>query len=105
MMRFLTVCLILINAFLTVDCLAQNNRKPNILFITTDYQAGEDIPGNTSVLQMPNLAKLMLEGATFQNHYSVAPVCIPSRYSIISGMYPHYHGNWDNTGAWLPPNT
>ena len=105
MMRFLTVCLILINVFWSVNCLAQIIRKPNILFITTDYQAGDDIPGITSVLQMPNLAKLMREGATFQNHYSVAPVCIPSRYSIISGMYPHYHGNWDNTGAWLPPNT
>ncbi len=77
-------------------------KGPNILFITTDYQSGDDIPSITPVLQMPNLAKLIREGATFQNHFSVAPICIPSRYSIISGVYPHTHGQWDNEGEWLP---
>lgn len=79
-----------------------NTKRPNILFITTDYQAGDDIPSLTPVLRMPNLSRLQHEGATFLNHFSVAPICIPSRYSIISGVYPHTHGQWDNGNGWLP---
>ena len=33
------------------------------------------------------------------------PICIPARYTWISGRYPHYHGAWDNVGHWLPEGT
>lgn len=79
--------------------------QPNILFITTDCQAWEDVQGITNVLEMPALERLRTEGVVFENHYSVAPLSMPSRYSIISGRYPHYHKMMDNGGNWLPDNT
>ncbi|MGC9471417.1 MAG: sulfatase family protein [Bacteroidales bacterium] len=84
----------------------RSEQKPNILFITTDYQAGEDIPCSTgSFLQMPNLKRLYREGVVFNHHYCTAPICMPARYTFISGQYPHNHGMWDNGGKWVPEGT
>ncbi len=74
--------------------------QPNILFITTDYQAWEDIPHLTPALEMPTLEKLYNEGVRFENHYCTAPICMPARHTIISGTYPHTHGTYDNGPRW-----
>lgn len=86
-------------------CSPELPERPNILLIMTDYQAGADIPGETPVLHMPNLENLSAEGIVFRNHICNAPICMPSRYSLISGRYPHYTGMWDNGSAWLPEGT
>ncbi|MEX2351042.1 MAG: sulfatase-like hydrolase/transferase [Balneolaceae bacterium] len=79
------------------------NAQPNILFITTDYQAGEDGPSlGSPFLRMPNLDRLCNEGVIFERHYCTAPICVPSRYTLVTGQYPHTHGARDNTGAWVP---
>lgn len=94
-------CLLLITG-----CSTSNEyKKPNILFITTDCQAWEDVPSLSPFLEMPALDKMMSEGIIFDNHYSVAPISMPSRYSIISGRYPHYHKMMNDGGNWLPDNT
>ncbi|MCF8222708.1 MAG: sulfatase-like hydrolase/transferase [Bacteroidales bacterium] len=76
--------------------------KPNIIIITTDYQAWEDVPELTPELKMPALDRMYDEGVVFRNHYCTAPVCMPSRYTLVSGTYPHTHKMWDNGGKWLP---
>jgi len=76
--------------------------RPNILFITTDYQAGRDIPSESAFLDMPALGRLCREGVVFDRYYSTAPVCMPARYTLISGRYPHAHGEQDNADRWLP---
>jgi len=58
--------------------------KPNIIIITTDYQAWEDVPELTPELKMPALDRLYNEGVVFRNHYCTAPVCMPSRYTLGS---------------------
>lgn len=81
-------------------------KRPNILFITTDYQSGMDGPSlGSPFLDMPALDRLCQEGMVFSRHYSNAPICMPARYTWISGRYPHYHGAWDNVGHWLPDGT
>lgn len=90
------------------SCHNQENipeERPNILFITTDYHAREDIPELTSVLEMPALDRMCKEGVVFENHYCTAPICMPSRYTIVSGRYRHYHKMMDNGGKWLPEGT
>jgi len=78
-------------------------RRPNILFICTDYQSGVDGPSlGSPFLDMPALDRLCREGAVFTQHYSTAPICVPARYTWITGRYPHYHGAWDNHGKWVP---
>ena len=76
--------------------------QPNILFISTDYQAWEDMPCESPWLDMPALDRLCREGAVLARHYSNAPICMPARYTWISGRYPHSHGEFDNDPKWLP---
>lgn len=78
-------------------------KRPNILFICTDYQAGEDGPSlGSPFLDMPGLDRLCRDGVVFERGYSTAPVCMPERYTWISGQYPHTHGKWGNGDGWLP---
>ena len=84
----------------------RKKKRPNILFITTDYQAGEDGPTlGSPFLDMPSLERLCEDGVVFERHYSNSPICIPARYTLISGRYPHYHGKWDNWGGWFKDGT
>lgn len=77
--------------------------RPNLLLVTTDYQSGRDGPslGHT-FLDMPAFNRICREGLVFERYYSSAPICIPSRYSLITGLYPHSHGAQDNQDAWVP---
>ncbi|GEM_PF-3374533 len=43
---------------------------------------------------MDALAK---EGVLFCHAYSSCSSCLPSRSSILTGMYPHSNGHWRNT--------
>jgi len=72
-------------------------KRPSILFITTDYQRGVDLPSHGSpFLKMPNVDRLCKEGAVFINHISNSPICMPARSCWVTGQYPHNHGLWDN---------
>lgn len=51
---------------------------------------------------MPALDQLCREGAVFERFFSTAPICMPARYTIITGQYPHTHGEQDNQGRWVP---
>ena len=80
--------------------------KPNIILITTDYQSGEDGPLlGTPQLRMPGLDRLCRDGVVLERHYSTAPICMPERFTWVSGQYPHTHGKWGNGGGWLPEGT
>ncbi|WP_461533649.1 sulfatase family protein [Sinomicrobium sp.] len=63
-------------------------KNPNILWIIAD-DLGNDLGcyGNMDVYT-PNLDRLAAEGIRFTNAYATAPVCSPSRSSLITGMYP-----------------
>lgn len=72
--------------------------QPNILFITTDYTRGTDLPieGYSPFVKAPAISRLCEEGAVFTRHCCVAPICMPSRATIVTGHYPHSHSLWDN---------
>lgn len=71
--------------------------RPNILFITTDYTRGEDLPvTGAPFLIAPTLSKLCDEGAVFVRHCCNSPICMPARATIATGHYPHSHSLWDN---------
>jgi len=75
------------------------NKKPNILFICTDQQRWDTLgrfkPKN---LKTPNFDKLVSRGVHLTNTFCQAPVCIPSRASMLSGQYPSQTGIYHNTG-------
>jgi choline-sulfatase len=70
--------------------LAQNTKKPNVLFIisddltTTAVSSYENSAGHT-----PNIDKLASEGTRYTRAYCQYPVCGPSRASMMTGYYPH----------------
>ena len=75
---------------------SQNGSVPNIILIVADDAGiGDYEPYNTMFsvnpnikLKTPNIKKLAEEGMLFTSAYSTGAVCQPSRYSIITGLYP-----------------
>lgn len=81
----------------TSQVVVKPKQRPNVLFITTDYMRGADLPATDApFLQAPMLEKLCNEGAVFTRHSCVSPICMPARATIATGHYPHVHGLWDN---------
>ena len=66
--------------------------KPNILFIAIDDQ--NDWIGHLGghpMAKTPNLDKLAARGTTFLNAHCNAPLCNPSRTSLMLGLRPDHH--------------
>jgi len=65
---------------------------PNVLIIMSDDQRA-DFMGNAGnpVVSTPNMDLLAREGVRFTNFVSQSPVCIPTRASIMTGMYQTAH--------------
>ncbi len=63
--------------------------KPNILLIITDQQhAGMLSCAGNPYLKTPNLDSLARTGARFERAYCGNPVCVPSRFCMLSGTMP-----------------
>jgi len=79
--------------------------RPNVLIIHTDQHRMDCLGayGNEEI-QTPNIDRLAGEGIQYSNSFCPYPVCTPSRYSLLSGLYVHEHRGWGN-GSTLPPGT
>ncbi len=75
--------------------------RPNILLITTDQQHYSTLGAINPKIKTPNLDRLAAEGVLFTRAYCNNPVCSPSRSTIITGLYPAWHGCW-TIGVKLP---
>jgi len=76
--------------------------KMNVLFIICDDLNNQTIgPKAHPQARTPNLTRLAGRGVTFVNAQCNAPLCAPSRYSLISGLYPHTLGVYEYVSvAW-----
>jgi len=72
--------------------------KPNVLFIMTDQQSYNMMScmGN-KWLKTPNMDKIAKMGYRFDKTYCVNPVCMPSRFSLLTGHYASEAGVKENT--------
>ncbi len=68
--------------------------RPNILFITTDQQHYDTLGVTNPRIRTPALDRLAREGTRFTRAYCTNPTCSPSRSSMITGLYPAWHGCW-----------
>jgi arylsulfatase A-like enzyme len=66
--------------------------RPNVLFILTDQQRADSLGRANHWAQTPNLDALAAAGTTFSTCITTAPVCIPARFSLATGLYPHNLG-------------
>jgi len=76
--------------------------QPNILFVMTDQQRFDTIAAlGQSLVRTPNLDRLVARGFACTNAYSSCPVCVPARYTIMSGCEPSktsWLSNWAPAG-------
>ncbi|MAQ49127.1 MAG: hypothetical protein CL720_05380 [Chloroflexi bacterium] len=71
--------------------------KPNILYIQSD-QHNPYIMGSTgnNIIDTSSLDELAKTGTNFTNAYCASPICVPSRTSAITGLYPYESEVWTN---------
>ena len=76
---------------------AQSSRPKNILWLMSDQHRPHalGIDGNP-VARTPNLDNLARSGTRFDQAYCANPVCVPSRASLLTGLYSHHHGANNN---------
>ncbi len=69
-------------------------KKPNILIINPDQMRADALHhlGNEASYT-PNLDELGYDGVSFRNAFCQNPVCVPSRCSFMTGLYPHTKGH------------
>jgi arylsulfatase A-like enzyme len=74
---------------------AQVKRPPNIVLVMTDDQGSPDLGahGNTQ-LRTPNIDRLAKQSVEFTN-FIVAPLCAPTRASLMTGRYYYRTGVTD----------
>ena len=66
---------------------------PNILFIFTDQQRADTMACySNELIDTPNLNALAEQSFVFENAYVSAPICTPSRSTIMTGTWPHTNG-------------
>ena len=79
----------------------KSSPKPNIVVIYTDDLGFGDISANgAKEIKTPNIDILANEGVRFTNGYASSATCTPSRYALLTGVYP-----WKNKRARILPGT
>lgn len=73
--------------------------RPNIIYFLAD-QWRYDAVGchGCSPCKTPNLDCVAREGTRFDRAYTTTALCSPARGTILTGLYPHHHGQLTNTG-------
>ena len=79
---------------LSAQTRAEENKKPNILFIITDDHAYQTLGtgNNDSPVALPNFNKLGRQGMVFDRSYCANSLCGPSRACILTGRHSHMNG-------------
>ena len=70
------------------------SERPNIVYFAADQMRADTLHhlGNPAS-HTPNLDALAKEGVSFRNAFCQNPVCVPSRCSFLTGLYPHTTGH------------
>ena len=75
-----------------------NSARPNIILILVDDMGIGDVgcyrSADSGLPPTPNIDRLAKEGIKFTNYYSAAPICSPSRVSLMTGVTA---GKWNIT--------
>jgi len=96
--KHLSSCTLVLFLLLAVSVYGQTKEQPNIIFILVDDLGYGDVgvffqnerkalndPSEPWIMT-PKLDKMANEGAMLTHHYTAAPVCAPSRASILMGV-------------------
>jgi arylsulfatase A-like enzyme len=84
---FLTMCIAL-TACNSNEKKEAPEMRPNIVLIMADDIAPEHFSCYGGKIPTPNIDRLASQGMMFHRAYAPAAACTPSRFSIMTGMYP-----------------
>ncbi len=73
-------------------CAPQTAALPNILWLVSEDNNPIIGAYGDPLANTPAIDQLAREGVLFRNAYAVAPVCAPSRFAILTGVYPESCG-------------
>ncbi|MDD4428281.1 MAG: arylsulfatase [Paludibacter sp.] len=91
---YFSASLLALNAFAVTG-----KNKPNIVIILADDLGYGDVSAyGCKTIHTPNLDKLANEGVRFTQGYATSATSTPSRYGMLTGMYP-----WKNKDAKILP--
>lgn len=101
--RILTLAFIVLGiAVMGVAAQKREVRKPNIILILADDLGFGDLGSyGQKLIKTPDLDRLAAEGTRFTQVYASAPVCAPSRASLMTGLHQghaYIRGNNDSQG-------
>lgn len=94
----LLITLVFGQLFITASKAA--DKKPNIILVMADDQGwGEMGYIGHPKLKTPNFDAMAKNGLRFDRFYAAAPVCSPTRGSVLTGRHPNRFGcfKWGNT--------
>ncbi|MGB0992816.1 MAG: sulfatase-like hydrolase/transferase, partial [Akkermansiaceae bacterium] len=75
---------------------SSSHGKPSIIFMMTDDQGWGDVAYNgNKIVKTPALDQMAKEGVRLDRFYAAAPVCSPTRGSVVTGRHPYrYNIEW-----------
>jgi arylsulfatase A-like enzyme len=74
---------------------AKEEKQPNVIIIYADDLGYGDVGAyGATAMKTPNIDNLTKGGVQFTNGYASSATCSPSRYALLTGMYP-----WRNKNA------
>ena len=86
------------SAFGAPAILSAQQRKQNLLFIAVDdLNDWVGCLGGHPDARTPNVDRLAARGVLFTNSHCAAPLCNPSRASLLTGIRPSTSGIYDNS--------
>lgn len=91
--------LLLLSSLFIVGCAKKQQEVPNVIVILADDLGFGDVSAyGAKTINTPNIDKLANEGICFNNGYATSATSTPSRYALMTGIYP-----WKNTEAKILP--
>ncbi|MCP4192381.1 MAG: sulfatase-like hydrolase/transferase [Planctomycetaceae bacterium] len=89
----LACCLLLGSLGVGRNSAIAENAKPNIVLVMADDQGwGEMGYSGHPALLTPNFDRAAAAGVRFERFYAAAPVCSPTRASVLTGRHPNRSG-------------
>ena len=79
----------------------KNLQKPNIIIIMADDLGFGDVgfSGN-QIIKTPELDKMASEALVFDRFYAAAPICSPTRASVLTGRNADFCSSYRRLALW-----
>lgn len=89
----------------SIRALAADDQRPNIVCILGEGLRNDEFSmmGNP-ILKTPNMDRIGREGFRFKNAFVINALCLPSRATVLTGLYSHTTGAVSNEFGVVPEN-